>query len=159
MADVFSKEKRSAIMSLVKGRGNEATELRLAQIFRSHGIVGWRRNSTIFGKPDFVFPRYRLAVFVDGCFWHGCPSHSRTPSSNQNFWKKKLEKNKIRDRLVGAELRKAGWRVVRIWQHELRAPRQVARRITQFISDQNFAYGIRGRGSLTSAVSNRSNLA
>lgn len=125
MADVFSKNKRSEIMSRVRGRGNRRTELALICIFRRSGIVGWRRNRPVFGKPDFVFQRERLAVFVDGCFWHGCPRHATKPATNRAFWRKKLARNKARDRLVNRNLCKAGWRVLRIWQHELKRGSQV----------------------------------
>jgi DNA mismatch endonuclease (patch repair protein) len=70
-------------------------------------------------KPDFVFPKLKLAVFVDGCFWHGCPIHATWPKQNAAFWRTKILGNKVRDRLVDRTLRKAGWRVVRVWEHEL----------------------------------------
>ena len=71
MTDVFSKKQRSQVMAAIRSKGNKTTELRLASILRAHGIKGWRRDQPLFGKPDFVFRRERLAVFVDGCFWHG----------------------------------------------------------------------------------------
>lgn len=128
MADVFSKEKRSDIMSRVKGRGNVATELRLINIFRQYRITGWRRHFAIFGNPDFVFPSSRLVIFVDGCFWHSCPIHRSLPESNSTFWKRKLERNKARDRLVNRMLKAKGWRVLRYWQHELHEQEHVYRR-------------------------------
>ena len=73
----------------------------------------------MFGKPDFVFPKLKLAVFVDGCFWHSCPGHSNLPVNNRAFWKAKLEGNKRRDRLVVRTLRAKGWRVLRVWEHDL----------------------------------------
>lgn len=119
MSDVFTKEKRSDVMSRIKGQDNEGTELTLIGIFRNQHITGWRRKQKIFGKPDFVFRKKRVCVFVDGCFWHGCPKCYQAPISNKLFWEKKLQKNITRDRLVNRELRKAGWRVFRIWEHEL----------------------------------------
>jgi DNA mismatch endonuclease (patch repair protein) len=119
MADIFSKAKRSEVMSRIRGRGNKDTELALMTLLRRHHVTGWRRNQTVFGKPDFVFPAARIAVFVDGCFWHGCPRHCSIPASNRPFWKKKLAANKTRDRRVNQTLRKAGWRVVRMWEHDL----------------------------------------
>ena len=119
MADVFSVQKRSQIMSRVKSRGNAATELLLVGVFKEQGITGWRRHYPIFGKPDFVFPKKRLAVFVDGCFWHNCPKHYTQPVNNLAFWQLKLQRNKMRDRLVNKTLKKRGWRVLRVWQHEL----------------------------------------
>lgn len=91
----------------------------LAKLFRRHKITGWRRHQPVFGKPDFIFPKINLAVFVDGCFWHGCPKHETKPKSNRSFWQKKLRRNKERDRLVTRTLRRTGWRVLRIWEHEL----------------------------------------
>jgi DNA mismatch endonuclease, patch repair protein len=73
----------------------------------------------VFGKPDFVFRKLRVAIFVDGCFWHGCPRHGSRPQSNQHFWKEKLNRNKARDLLVAKSLKVSGWRVLRIWQHDL----------------------------------------
>lgn len=123
-------------MSQVRGRGNKNTELALAKVFRRSRFTGWRRhveirikkrevgNETLETKefkvrPDFIFPKLRLAVFVDGCFWHGCPKHSTQPKGNAAFWRKKLSGNRVRDQLVLRTLRRAGWRVLRIWEHEL----------------------------------------
>ena len=75
-------------------------------------------------KVDFVFPKRRLAVFVDGCFWHGCPKHATQPKSNAVFWRKKFAGNRARDRLVTRTLRRAGWRVLRLWEHELARKRE-----------------------------------
>ena len=120
MPDILSKRKRSALMALIRGRGNKATELRLIAIFRAHGIAGWRRGSTLPGRPDFVFPTLNLAVFVDGCFWHGCPVHGTQPRQNATFWREKIARNRSRDRRVTRELRARGWRVLRIWEHALK---------------------------------------
>lgn len=119
MADVFTKEKRSKVMSAIRGWGNKATELRLISIMRKHGVTGWRRNKPLFGRPDFVFPKFRLAVFVDGCFWHCCPIHSVKPKNNPKFWRDKFQANKKRDQIVNKTLKKSGWNVLRIWEHEL----------------------------------------
>ena len=119
MADVFTKAKRSAVMSRIRGSGNKYTELALIKLFRQHRITGWRRGQPVFGKPDFIFRLARLAVFVDGCFWHGCPKHCKIPAGNRAFWIKKFAANKSRDRRVNQELRKLGWRVIRIWEHDL----------------------------------------
>src|SRR5688572_7864798 len=112
MADVFTPAKRSAVMSLIRSRGNFATELRLIALMREHGITGWRRNATVFGKPDFVFRRERVAVFVDGCFWHGCPRHATKPANPAERWEAKLARNKERDRVVTQSLRGLGWKVL-----------------------------------------------
>ena len=117
--DVFNKAKRSEVMSRIRGRGNKDTELALAKIFRAERITGWRRNPYVFGKPDFVFTKLKLAIFVDGCFWHGCPKHCNQPANNRAFWRRKLSSNKARDALVTRTLRRGGWRVLRVWEHEL----------------------------------------
>jgi len=80
----------------------------------------------MFGKPDFVFPKFKLAVFVDGCFWHGCPKHETKPKNNRAFWFRKLSSNKARDALVTRTLRRAGWVVLRIWEHELASKHQAS---------------------------------
>jgi len=117
-------------MSRIRGHGNKATELALAKLFRAHGITGWRRRQQHFGKPDFTFHRESVIVFVDGCFWHGCPKHSKMPSSNRPFWSRKFSRNKARDRLVTRTLKKKGWRVLRIWEHDLtKRPLACIRRI------------------------------
>jgi DNA mismatch endonuclease (patch repair protein) len=113
-------------MSRVRSSGNRATEQKLIQLFRSAGITGWRRKLPLFGRPDFIFPKYRLVLFVDGCFWHSCPwpGHATIPKQNAPFWEKKLNSNKMRDRAVNRVLRAQGWRVVRLWQHDLTAKHQ-----------------------------------
>lgn len=122
--DVFSKKKRSEVMSRIRGRGNKDTEVALAKLFRANGITGWRRHYPITGRPDFAFPKQKLTVFVDGCFWHGCPKHATRPKGNSAFWSTKLDANKARDRKVNRDLRAKGWRVLRIWEHDLTKSRQ-----------------------------------
>jgi len=149
MADVFSKTKRSQIMSAIRSKGNKDTEVKLALIFRTHGIKGWRRHqriSGIPGSPDFVFRHERLVVFVDGCFWHGCPKHGRMPDSNRSFWLWKLNRNMERDKRVSTQLRHAGWRVLRFWAHDLSNPHTVARRL---------ASGLKNVGQLCNNASTR----
>lgn len=131
MPDVFTKAKRSEVMSRIRGKGNKATELAMIQLFRQHGIAGWRRHQPVFGRPDFVFRKVRLALFVDGCFWHGCPKHSNMPANNRDFWEMKLSANKARDRRVNRVLRSEGWRVIRIWEHDLRQPARCLARVSK----------------------------
>lgn len=135
MTDVFSKEKRSQVMSSIRSHGNKRTEIRLLTLMRKWHITGWRRNYPLFGRPDFVFPKKRVAVFVDGCFWHGCPKHGVTPASNKAFWEKKLLANKLRDAEVNRTLKKKGWRVLRIWEHDLlvRHERRLYSRIKRYV--------------------------
>ncbi len=128
--DVFSLEKRSSIMARIKARGNFSTEQNIIRVFRASRIVGWRRHLPMFGRPDFAFPQSRVVVFVDGCFWHGCPSHGRTPTSNLAYWIPKLARNRARDRAVSRYHRARGWKVLRIWEHDAeREPLRCARRV------------------------------
>lgn len=126
MPDVFTKAKRSAVMARIRGSGNKATELRMIALLRAHRITGWQRNQKLFGKPDFVFRRKRVAMFVDGCFWHrhpGCKC-TYTPKSRPEFWLPKFERNVARDQLVTRTLLKAGWKVVRVWECQLTTTKQ-----------------------------------
>jgi len=202
MPDIFTKAKRSEVMSRIHSRGNKDTELALARLLRANGITGWRRHLLIRAtveqsslrsapprsrwlkverrkrgntssglrppspqsgedaalvrrgtpqpsttsraeavrrrispqltvRPDFVFQKSRTAVFVDGCFWHGCPKHATWPAHRAAWWRRKIEGNKTRDRVVNRTLRRVGWRVLRIWEHELarKNEAQLARRI------------------------------
>src|ERR1700722_19405588 len=97
MSDIFSKTKRSEVMSRIRGRGNKDTELVLTKLLRLNSITGWPRHQKAFGKPDFIFPKFKLAIFVDGCFWHGCPKHGTQPKGNYTFWKNKFARNRVRD--------------------------------------------------------------
>ncbi len=123
--DVFTRRKRSAVMTAVRSTGNRSTEVVLAKALRRHGVKGWRRHLQISlgpgnTRPDFVFLKPRVAVFVDGCFWHCCPVHGTKPASRTDFWLSKLEKNRRRDRRVSAALRRQGWTVVRVWEHSVK---------------------------------------
>lgn len=137
--DTVSRRRRSKIMAAVKSRGNVSTEGAVRRIFLSNGITGWRRHlSSIPGKPDFAFRSARVAVFVDGCFWHGCSSCRRniTPSANKTYWRTKIKKNQTRDQRIDAELRKSRWRVIRIWEHDIaKAPAKVARRVRNLLAE------------------------
>lgn len=120
MSDVFTKQKRSEVMSRIRGGGNVSTEKRLITLMREHGIKGWRRKWPLPGKPDFAFPKQKVAVFVDGCFWHRCPKCYQKPATNADFWEAKISRNVQRDMEVNRALRKRGWKVVRIWEHSLK---------------------------------------
>jgi DNA mismatch endonuclease (patch repair protein) len=129
MADTFTPSMRSKCMSQIRSRGNRTTELRFAQFLREYGINGWRRGCNIFGKPDFVFRRHKLAIFIDGDFWHGNPRNYRLPKSNRQYWRKKIESNRARDRLVNRTLRQKGWTVLRFWESNLKRERAIAVRL------------------------------
>ena len=119
MSDNFSKLQRSQIMSRVRSRKNKSTELRLISFFKENKITGWRRGYALFGKPDFVFPKKKIAIFADGCFWHGHDCRNLSPASNKVYWQTKILRNKERDRLVSKILKERGWKVVRIWECEI----------------------------------------
>ena len=115
MTDIVSKEQRSKIMRAVKSKGNRSTELRLIQLFREHSIKGWRRNYKLEGNPDFVFPKLRIVVFADGCFWHGHNCRNTKPVANAEYWQRKRQRNIERDHQVTQTLTQKNWHVIRIW--------------------------------------------
>ena len=118
MADVLTREQRSYCMSQIKGRDTKP-EVCLRRALWATGLR-YRLNLKIPGRPDLVFPRPKVAVFVDGCFWHACPIHCQLPASNAPFWQKKLKANARRDREVNRQLEELGWLVIRIWEHEIK---------------------------------------
>lgn len=120
MADVFDKATRSEVMRKVRSGGNKSTELKLIKLFRENGVTGWRRNYLVKGHPDFVFLKERIAVFVDGCFWHGHNCRNTKPKDNAEYWERKIEKNRLRDQEATEYFQRRGWRVIRIWECELR---------------------------------------
>ena len=120
MADIFEKEKRSKIMSAVHSKQNKSTEMKLIKIFKGNGIVGWRRNYKVKGHPDFVFPDKKIAIFVDGCFWHGHDCRNTRPADNAEYWQKKRERNMRHDKEITALFENRGWTVIRIWECELK---------------------------------------
>jgi DNA mismatch endonuclease (patch repair protein) len=130
MADMFTKAKRSTIMSGIRSKGNSSTEMRLIAIMKKFKITGWRRGVKLPGKPDFVFRRARLVVFVDGDFWHGNPRCKRLPKSNIEYWQKKIEGNCVRDKKNTRTLKRLGWHVIRVWESDLRDEEVVAKRIS-----------------------------
>jgi len=127
---------RGALMSRVRSSGNATTEQRLLTFFRSAHITGWRRNYPLTGKPDFVFSPERLAVFADGCFWHGhnC-GRKLKPKTNATAWRAKIRLTKRRDRKMSRDLRKHGWRVLRFWECALsRHPETCLQRVLTALS-------------------------
>jgi DNA mismatch endonuclease (patch repair protein) len=121
MADMFDKETRSRIMRAVRTAETEPEE-RLAVALKAIGLRFQRNDSKIFGTPDFAFRRARLAVFVDGDFWHGRAwfKDAAAPATNADFWIGKFERNRRRDRLVNRELKRRGWSVLRLWASDVR---------------------------------------
>ena len=120
LMDTRTPEKRRQIMQANRPSGNQSTELRLIQLFKQNNIKGWRRKYQITGHPDFVFLSARIAVFVDGCFWHGHNCRNLTPKSNKEYWTKKIHLNRLHDREINQKLRQKNWKVIRIWECELK---------------------------------------
>jgi DNA mismatch endonuclease, patch repair protein len=136
MAERHTKEQRSRNMSRIRKFGNASTELKLLQLFRDFGITGWRRHLDLPGRPDFTFRRQRVVIFVDGCFWHRCPVCNWKPLSNTEYWIPKLERNVEKDLAADRALKRSGWRVIRIWEHDLKQkPESVANRLRRAIMD------------------------
>lgn len=125
MADRFSKRKRSEIMSRIRSTGTKPEE-RLYRIART--VLGHRPDvkkhvSYLPGNPDLYIPSLRLALFADGCFFHGCPTHGHIPKSNEQYWKEKISRNCLRDKRSRAALRRKGVSVWRCWEHDLQPSR------------------------------------
>lgn len=120
MSDIFDKEKRSEIMSVVRSKGNKSTELKLIKFFKDNNIIGWRRNYKVKGHPDFIFLKRKIVIFVDGCFWHGHDCRNTRPTDNSEYWKNKRERNIKHDKEVTALFESRGWIVIRIWECELK---------------------------------------
>lgn len=118
--DIFTPEKRSSIMSEVHSKGNKSTELKLIRYFKENNIHGWKRGYKVKGHPDFVFLEKRIAIFVDGCFWHGHDCRNTRPVDHQEYWQKKRERNIKHDKEVTARFESRGWTVIRIWECELK---------------------------------------
>lgn len=119
MADWLSRTQRSRNMSSIRSTQNRSTEQVFLTILRRAHICGWRRQFKLPGKPDFAFPLRKVVVFLDGCFWHGCPKCYRLPEDNRDYWTEKLTRNRRRDKKVSRLLIAKGWKVLRIWEHTL----------------------------------------
>lgn len=115
--DILSPEQRSRCMSSIRGKDTKP-ELMLRKALWAVGLR-YRLRYKLPGRPDIVFPRYRVAIFVDGCFWHKCPVHFHAPEQNEKFWADKIARNVQRDQAVDRKLRELGWHVVRFWEHEV----------------------------------------
>jgi DNA mismatch endonuclease (patch repair protein) len=120
MADVYDKKTRSAVMRKVRSKGNKSTELKLIAFFKDNNITGWKRNYKVKGHPDFVFLDKKIAIFVDGCFWHGHDCRNTRPKENSEYWAKKRARNMRHDREITSMFENRGWTVIRIWECELK---------------------------------------
>jgi DNA mismatch endonuclease (patch repair protein) len=119
MTDVLTPAQRKFNMSQIQGK-NTNPEIKLRKILFANGIRGYRIHYNLLGKPDIVFTKKKIAIFIDGCFWHKCPMDFQEPETRKEFWMKKINSNVERDKIVNAELRHMGWTVIRVWEHEIR---------------------------------------
>ncbi len=109
----------SKMMKAIKGKGNKTTELKFCVALENEGLFGWRIQEKLIGNPDIYFPSYKIAIFLDGCFWHGCPRCGHIPKTNSLYWQAKIENNKIRDSKKTLALKEQGYFVIRFWEHAL----------------------------------------
>ena len=133
MADIVSKKKRSEIMSAVRSKDSKI-EVDFRKAIWKAGFR-YRKNPTkYFGKPDIVLPKHKTVIFIDSCFWHGCKKHCRIPAVRRNYWMQKISKNVARDKEVVRHYKKQGWKIFRIWEHEIKGDIKTAlRKITSLL--------------------------
>lgn len=118
MTDVLTKKQRSYNMSQIRGKDTKP-EVKFRKYIFSRGIRGYRISSNLLGKPDIVFNKYKIVIFIDGCFWHKCPQCYKEPDTNKKFWRKKISDNVKRDKKVNIKLSENGWQIMRFWEHEI----------------------------------------
>ena len=129
--DKFTRKKRSQIMSRIRSAGT-LPELKIKKFAKVNGFS--YQPKKIYGKPDFANKKFKVLIFIDGCFWHGCKKHYIAPKSNVSFWKFKVDRNMRQDKKVTRKLRNEGWKVIRIWEHRLKGKTQI-KRVEERISD------------------------
>lgn len=117
MPDKISKELRSLIMSRIKGKDTKA-EIVFRKMLFARGLR-YRLHYSIDGRPDIAMPSKKVAIFIDGCFWHKCPKCFRPPKSRINYWEPKIQRNLDRDKRTNATLKAKGWKIIRVWEHEV----------------------------------------
>ncbi len=120
MPDKFSKETRSRIMSSIRSK-NTQPEITVRQLLWARGKRYRIHNRSVFGNPDISNKKKKVAVFIDGCFWHGCSKCYQQPRTNTEFWKKKVSDSRRRRKLVISRLRKEGWKTMEVWEHEIKS--------------------------------------
>lgn len=130
MSDIFSRKKRSEIMSKVRSKDSRIEVEFRKKMWRAG--FRYRKNAkNYFGKPDIVLPKYKTVIFVDSCFWHGCDKHYSIPKTRVDFWKNKIKENKRRDREVDRHYVKEGWSIIRIWEHDLKNSDKIINKINR----------------------------
>ena len=134
MGDNLKPDDRHKTMQAVKGKGTNL-ERRLFAVLAAMGLKGWKKNfSGVSGKPDVVFLNERVAIFVDGCFWHGCPyCHRKLPETNREYWEKKIARNVALAKSHNKRLRRESWKVIRVWEHEIRNTAKLRTRILEAV--------------------------
>ncbi|MDM8542513.1 very short patch repair endonuclease [Desulfococcaceae bacterium HSG9] len=138
MNDVLTPAQRSHCMAQVKGTDTKP-EIILRKALWKKGFR-YRLHYKLPGRPDFVFVKQRVAIFVDGCFWHGCPIHYSAPQTREQFWKEKLKKNVLRDLAVNDDLKSEQWRVQRVWQHDLKELDKVVNKLVKILNSNDKSY-------------------
>lgn len=119
MADVVSKKKRSEIMSAVRSKDTKI-EIAFRKDLWKRGFRYSKNSIRYFGKPDLVLKKYKTVIFIDSCFWHGCKKHCRIPDTNRSYWLNKIGRNKKRDCEVDRFYQNSSWKIIRIWEHDLK---------------------------------------
>ena len=139
MVDTVDGKTRSKIMSNIRSKGNKSTELKFRMIMVRAGISGWCVHpKDITGNPDFAFPGFSTAIFVDGCFWHGCPVCGHIPKSNSKYWQIKILRNIERDKKLRSQLQVEGWKVIQFWEHGLANSHKVLSTLKIVIPNSSF---------------------
>lgn len=141
MSDNLSPEDRQKTMRAVKGKGTKL-EKRLWAMLAGMKLGGWRKNpKNIIGNPDIIFTEQRIAVFIDGCFWHGCPHcQKKLPISNKEYWERKIKRNIALAQMHNEQLTCEGWVVIRIWEHEMTDSTEIRKRIRRALEDKEAYY-------------------
>jgi DNA mismatch endonuclease (patch repair protein) len=133
MTDVLTPKQRTYNMSQIRGK-NTTPEIKLRKMLFAAGIRGYRIHYNLPGKPDVVFIKKKIAIFVDGCFWHKCPVDFQEPATRKEFWIKKIQSNIDRDKKVNEQLKRDGWTVIRIWEHEIKKePEKTVKKIVALL--------------------------
>ena len=135
--DTVSRQKRSEIMSHVKSKDSKIETLFRKELWQS-GFRYRKNSSKYFGKPDIVLPKYKTAIFIDSCFWHGCKKHCRIPTARKKYWTEKIARNAERDKEVSKHYKKLGWKIFRVWEHEM--SKNLNKMLKKIYSDINKQY-------------------
>ena len=133
MTDVLTQEQRKFNMSRIRGK-DTGPEVKLRKLLFANGFRGYRIHYNLPGKPDIVFVKKKIAIFVDGCFWHKCPVCFQEPATRKEFWMKKIQSNVKRDEKVNELLKNDEWNVIRFWEHDVRKkPDEIVKKISEIL--------------------------